>query len=68
MLNQCLAPANPSLLASSQLIHNINAICVAAAKPGIELPEYRLTVRLFQGQVQGPAYTAEVLRLFHELL
>ena len=68
MHNQYRTPANPSLFAGSECIHNINAICVAAAKPSIELPQYRLTARLFQGQVQGPAYTAEVLRLSHELL
>jgi len=68
MLNQCRTPASPSLLASNQCIHNINAIRVAGAKPSTELPEYRLTVRLFQGQLQGPAYTADVFRLSHELL
>ena len=68
MLSQYRTPANPSLFAGSECIHDINALCVAAAKPSIELPEYRLTARLFQGQVRGPAYTAEVFCLSHELL
>ena len=68
MLNQCRTPASPLLFARSECIHDINAIGVAAAKPSIELPEYRLTARLFQGQVQGPAYTAKVFCLSHELL
>ncbi|KGG91968.1 hypothetical protein P245_13380 [Comamonas thiooxydans] len=56
------------LFAGSECIHDINAIGVAAAKPSIELPGYRLTARLFKEQVQGPAYTAEVFCLSHELL
>ncbi|WP_149355655.1 hypothetical protein [Comamonas testosteroni] len=68
MLNQCRTPASPLLFAGSECIHDFNAIGIAAAKPSIELPEYRLTARLFQGQMQGPAYTAEVFCLSHELL